>query len=375
MDPWVNKEHAAVRRTAREFAENELEPIALEWERRGEFPEFVFEQLVEQDMRGFRVPVELGGNDMDKLAHVLVVEEFSKVWPSAGFELNEPVIRHIRLTGSAEQRERYLPELCAGALGATAYSEPDHGSDLAAIETTADRTDEGYVLNGTKMWSTGAGDAEYFVVSAKTDPGAGHRGISMFVVEREFDGIHVEPALDLMVHHACRSHEVRFEDCVVPADNLLGEENRGFYQAMEYLAESRLQAAVRALGIAAGAFDDAVAYAQDREAFGQPIGEFQAIRHKLAEMAMKIQAARHLVYHAAWLCDREESFSHEAALAKLFASRTAREVSNQAVQIHGAYGVANDFPVSMFYRDAKATEIYDGTNEIQKNIIASTILD
>lgn len=375
MPVSLDATHRAVRRTAREFAENELEPIALEYEKAGEFPEEILEEIVEMDMRGFRVPEAYGGNGMDKLAHVIVVEEFSKVWPSAGFELNEPVIRNLRLAADDDQKDRYLRDLCEGMIGAAAFSEPDHGSDLAAIETTAEREGDGYVLEGTKTWCTSAGLADLIMVCAKTDPGAGHRGISMFLVETDREGIEVEPPIDFMMHRASNSHTVRLEDCFVPAANLLGEENRGFYQAMEYLAESRIQAAARALGIAAGAYEAALAYAQEREAFDQPVSEFQSIRHKLAEMDTTVEAARHLVYRSAERCDAGESFGTAAARAKLFASRIAREVASEAVQIHGAYGLTNDFAVSMFYRDAKATEIYDGTSEIQRNIIADEILE
>lgn len=375
MPVSLSDEHRAVRRTARRFAENELEPIALEWERRGEFPESVLEEIVDLNMRGFRVSEAYGGNEMDKLSHVLVVEEFSKVWPSAGFELNEPVIRNVRLAANEDQKECYLPDLCNGMIGAAAFSEPDHGSDFGAIETTAERENDGYVLNGTKTWCTSAGLADVIMVCAKTDPDADHRGISMFLIDTDTDGIEVEPRIDFMVHRASSSHTIRLSDCYVPAEDLLGEKNRGFYQAMEYLAESRIQAAARALGIAAGAYAEALSYAQEREAFDRAISEFQSIQHKLADMETKVEAARHLVYRSAELCDAGEDFGTAAAKAKLFASRVAREVANEAVQIHGANGLTNDYAVSMFYRDAKATEIYDGTSEIQRNIVADAILD
>jgi len=304
----VDSEHQAVRQTARDFAESELRPIALEWESKREFPDSILQSFSELDMRGFRVDPEYGGNGMEMLAHVIVVEEFSKVWPSAGFKLSEPLIRAIRAFGSEDQKQEFLPQLTSGpAVDAIALSEPDHGTDFAGIKTTAERIEGGYVLNGTKMWCTNAGDAEYIGVAAKTDPGERRDGISIFVVDADAEGVQVEPALDLFVHRASNSHEVVFDDCFVPEERLLGEENQGFYHMMDGLNDSRIQAAARGLGIAAGAYQEALAYAQEREAFGQQIADFQAIKHKLADMKIKVAAARHLVCTGRRSCGRRKA--------------------------------------------------------------------
>lgn len=375
MDASLGAEHQAVRETARDFAENELRPIVLEWEEKQEFPDHVLESFSDLDMRGFRVDPQYGGNGMDMLAHVIVVEEISKVWPSAGFKLSEPLTRAIRSIGSEEQKREYLPQLTSGrSVDAIALSEPDHGSDFAGIQTTAERVEGGYLLNGTKMWCTNAGDADYIGVAAKTDPEESRDGISVFIVDANTSGVKVEPPLDLFVHRASNSHEVVLNDCFVPEENLLGEENRGFYHMMDGLNDSRIQAAARGLGIAAGAYQEALAYAKDREAFGQPIADFQAIKHKIADMRVRIEAARHLVYDAARKCDDDKPYTLESSMAKVFASEAAREVATEAVQIHGGYGVSNEFLVSVFYRDAKVVEIYDGTNEIQRTIIANEVL-
>lgn len=371
----LDAEHRAVRETARDFAETELRPIVLEWEEKREFPDHVLRSFSDLDMRGFRVDPEYGGNGMDMLAHVIVVEELSKVWPSAGFKLSEPLVRAIRSFGSEAQKRKYLPRLTSDAsVDAIALSEPDHGTDFAGIETTAERVGEGYLLNGTKMWCTNAGDADYIGVAAKTDPDERRDGISIFVVDADTDGVRVEPPLDLFVHRASNTHEIVLNDCFVPEEDLLGEKNRGFYHMMEGLNDSRIQAAARGLGIAAGAYQEGLTYAQEREAFGHPVADFQAIKHKLADMKIDVEAARHLVYEAARKCDNDQSYTLESSIAKVFASETAREVATEAVQIHGGYGVSNEFLVSVFYRDAKVIEIYDGTNEIQRTIIANEVL-
>lgn len=376
MTVEISSEHRAVRQTARQFAENELDPIVDEWEDRGEFPKQVLKDLAKYDMRGVQVPFEYDGGGMDMLSHAIVMEEISKVWPSAGMKLDEGLLRFIRMFGTDEQKERFLPKLCSGEfIDAIALSEPDTGSDLAGLSSTADTVDDGYVLNGNKMWVTGAGAADLVGVLAKTDPGERHRGISIFVVPTETDGFEVQDPEDLMGYRASNTHEVLMKDVFVPEENLLGEENEGFYHTMEMLGENRIAVAARGLGVAAGAYEEAIRYAQDRTQFSQPIAEFQAIRHKIADMAVKVENSRHLVYNAARRCDDGETFDNEASMAKLYTSESAREVSNQAVQIHGGYGYSRDFPVEMFYRDAKGLEIYEGTSEIQRNLIAKAELD
>ncbi|MFB6312009.1 MAG: acyl-CoA dehydrogenase family protein [Salinirussus sp.] len=372
----LEEPYRSVRHTAREVAQEELAPMVDEWEERGEFPKAVLELLADHDMRGAQVSPEYGGGGMDMLSHAVVMEEVSAIWPSAGLKLDEGLLRYLRLFGTEEQKERWLPGLASGDLvDAISLSEPDHGSDLAGIESTAERVDDGYVLSGNKMWVTGAGAADLVAVVVKTDPGERHRGMSVFVVPTDADGFDVQPPEELMGYHASNTHEVVLNDVYVPEDHLIGEENRGFYHTMEMLGENRVAVAARGLGVAAGAYRAAVDYAGEREQFDQPIKEFQAIRHKVADMAVKVENARHLVYNAARRCDADERFETEASMAKLYSSEAAREVANEAVQIHGGYGYTRDFPVEMLYRDAKGLEIYEGTSEVQRNIIADDILD
>lgn len=372
----LDEEKRAVRRMAREFAENELAPMVREWEQKGDFPKAAVEQFADQGMRAITIPTEYGGVGMDLLSKVIVVEEVCKVWPTAGMKLSEPLMDFLHIVGSEEQKERYLPRLTSAEwTGAVAFSEPDHGTDFAGIETTAQRTDGGYVLNGSKMWISNANHADMMAVAAKTDPDARHDGISLFLVERDANGVGVEPPIDMMSHRPSNSHEVILDDCFVPEEQLLGEENAGFDHAVEKLSYSRIQAATRALGIAAGAFDEGLQYSQERTQFGKPISDFQLTKKKLADMAIQTEAARHLVYNAARLEMDGEPWSTEAALAKVFASEVANEIASDAVQIHGAYGITEEFPVEMFYRDAKATEIYDGTSEILRIVIANECLE
>jgi alkylation response protein AidB-like acyl-CoA dehydrogenase len=368
--------YRAVRRTAREVAQEELAPMVEEWEERGEFPKEALEILAEHDMRGAQVAPEYGGGGMDMLSHAIVMEEVSKVWPSAGLKLDEGLLRFLRLFGTEAQKDRWLADLASADLvDAISLSEPDHGSDLAGIESTAERDDDGYVLNGNKMWVTGAGAADLVAVVVKTDPGERHRGISVFVVPTDTEGFDVQPAEDLMGYHASNTHEVVLNDVFVPEENLLGEENRGFYHTMEMLGENRIAVAARGLGVAAGAYDAAVDYAGQREQFDQPIKEFQAIRHKVADMKVKVENSRHLVYNAARRCDEGEPFETEASMAKLYTSEAATEVASDAVQVHGGYGYTRDFPVEMLFRDGKGLEIYEGTSEVQRNIISDDIFD
>jgi alkylation response protein AidB-like acyl-CoA dehydrogenase len=373
----VSQEYEAVRKTARQYAENELEPIYREYNEKGEFPYELIEDMAEVGLRGIMVPVEYGGVGMDMLSHAIVMEEISAVWPSAGIKMDEGLMRYLRLFGTEEQKERYLPKLCSGEyVDAIALSEPDYGSDFAGIETTAERDGDEYVLNGSKMWVTNAGKSDLMVVTAKTDPSERHRGISLFLIETQrTDGCTVEPGIDMMGFDASESHEVVLDDCRVPEENLLGEENKGFYHTMKMLEENRIAVAARGLGIAVGAYDASKKYITEREQFGRKIGEFQAIQHKIADMAVQIENSKHLVYNAARLCDDGEPFDTEASMAKLYASEAAHDVASEAVQIHGGYGYTREFPVQMFFRDAKGIEIYEGTSEIQRNVISKNVME
>jgi alkylation response protein AidB-like acyl-CoA dehydrogenase len=376
MTVSLSGEYRAVQQTARDFARNELAPMVDEWEERGEFPKEALKGLAEYDMRGAQVPVEYGGGGMDMLSHAIVMEEVSAVWPSAGMKLDEGLLRFIRMFGTDEQKERWLPKLCSAEwLDAIALSEPGNGSDLAGITSTAEKVEDGYVLSGNKMWVTGAGAADLVAVAVKTDPGERHHGMSIFVVPTDSEGFEVQEPEDLMGYDASNTHEVLLKDVFVPEENLIGEENEGFFHTMEMLGENRIAVAARGLGVAAGAYEAAKKYVGERDQFGQKIKEFQAIQHKIADMAVKVENSRHLVYNAARRCDEGEEFETEASMAKLYTSESAREVANDAVQVHGGYGYSSDFPVEMFYRDAKGLEIYEGTSEIQRNIIAGQVLD
>lgn len=376
MAQQLDEVHTAVRKTAGEFAENELEPIRAEWQRKRKFPRHVLSDMAEYDLRGIMAPEEYGGPGMGMLGHAVAVEEISRVWPSVGIKMDEPLVRFLRLVGTDEQKETYLPPWCAGDIvGALALSEPGHGSDFAGIETTAEEHEDGYLLNGAKTWVTNAGIADVIIITAKTEPSERHAGITMFVVDPDVEGLEVSDPIDFIGYDASHSHEIVLNDCFVPAEDILGELNRGFYHTMEMLAENRVSVAARALGIAVGAYEEAVRYANDREAFDQKIKEFQAIRHHIADMKVKVENSRHQVYHAARLCDDGEPFDLEASTAKLYAAESAHEVASQALNIHGANGYTRDYPVQMFYRDAKGVEIYEGTSEIQRNIIADDILD
>lgn len=372
----VSQEYKAVRKTARDFAENELKPIYREWNEKGEFPYEVIEDMADVGLRGIMVPPEYGGSGMDMLSHAIAMEEISAVWPSAGIKMDEGLLRYLRMFGTKEQKEEYLPKLCSGEyVDAIALSEPDHGSDFAGIETTAERDVDGYVLNGSKMWVTNAAASDVMVVTAKTDPREGHRGISLFLVEPGMDGCTVEPGIDMMGFDASESHEVVLRDCFVPEENLIGEENKGFYHTMKMLEENRVSVAARALGVAEGAYREARSYIDEREQFGQKISEFQAIQHKIADMAVQVENSRHLVYNAAKLCIEGDNFDTEASMAKLYASQAAHDIASEAVQVHGGYGYTKEYPVQMFFRDAKGIEIYEGTSEIQKNIISKSVLN
>jgi acyl-CoA dehydrogenase len=279
--------------------------------------------------------------------------------------------------GTEEQKEEFLEPLALGEdIGAFALSEPGAGSDVPAMDTTAQRNDDGYYINGGKLWISNGSVAETVVVFAKTDPDAGNRGISSFVVRPEDDdGFIVEGTEDKLGDKGCPTAELRFDDCFVPEERRLGEEGDGFVQALKTLNGGRITIAARSVGIAQAALDAALRYSQDREQFGQPISGFQAIQHKLADMDTKTRAARLLMHSAADRKIRGERYIKEAAQAKLFASEVSREVANEGIQIHGGYGYTKDFPAERFYRDAKLNEIYEGTSEILRNTIANDLLD
>ncbi len=378
MDFKLSEEHELFRRTAREFAQKELEPRAKEFEDKHEIPKDVLQKLGELGYLGLAVPEAYGGVGADALSYAIVMEELSKACASTSTVVtvqNTLVEFPIVEFGTEAQKRKYLPKLATGEwFGAFALTEPDSGSDAAGMKTTARREGDVYVLNGSKRFITNAAFARLFVVFALTAPEAGNRGVSCFLVERDTPGFTVGREEDKMGIRGTSTCELFFEDCRVPAENLLGEENKGFKIAMLTLDAGRIGIAAQALGIAEAAFDEALKYAQERTAFGQPLAAFQAIQFKLADMKAQIEAARWLVYHAAWKKDQGEDYILESSLAKLYASEVASRVADEAVQIHGGYGYIRDYKVERLYRDARITRIYEGTSEIQKLIIARQLL-
>ncbi len=378
MDFKLSEEHELFRRTAREFAQKELEPRAKEFEDKHEVSPEILQKLGELGYLGLAVPEEYGGVGADALSYVIVMEELSKACASTSTAVsvqNSLVEFPIVEFGTEEQKRRYLPKLATGEwFGAFGLTEPEAGSDAAGMKTTAVRDGDFYVLNGTKRFITNAAFAQVFIVFALTDPAAGNKGVSCFIVERGTPGFTVGSEEDKMGIRGTSTCELFFEDCRVPAENLLGEENKGFKIAMLTLDAGRIGIAAQALGIAEAALEESVKYAQERIAFGKPLAAFQAIQFKLADMKAQIEAARWLVYHAAWKKDQGEDYILESSLAKLYAAEIASKVADEAVQIHGGYGYIRDYKVERLYRDARITRIYEGTSEIQKLIIARQLL-
>ena len=380
MDFTPTPEQAQIRETVAEFVDEEVVPRAGEIDETDEVPWDLLEAMADLDLMGMPIPEEYGGAGLDYHAYASALEEISR--GSGG--LGTIVAAHISLAcnmiyeyGDEAQKAEYLTPLAAGSeIGAFGLSEPGAGSDVPAMETVAERDGEGYVVNGGKLWISNGSIAETVVLFAKTDPDAGRQGISSFVVRPEDDeGFVVEGTEHKLGDKGCPTAELRFDDIYLPVSRRLGNEGDGLRQALETLNGGRITIAARGVGIAQAALDAATEYAGDREQFGQPIGEFQAIGHKLADMDTKTSAARLLMHRAADLKMDGESFVKEAAQAKLYASEVSREVANDGIQIHGGYGYVTDFPVERFYRDAKLNEIYEGTSEILRNTIADRLLD
>ncbi|MFB6087471.1 MAG: acyl-CoA dehydrogenase family protein [Haloarculaceae archaeon] len=395
MDFTLSQEQRQIRDLVADFVDAEVVPRAAEIDETDEFPADLVDQLGELGFMGGPFPEEYGGADLDYHSYAITVEEISR--GSGG--LGTVVAAHVSLAGNmlyefgdGGQKEQFLRPLAEGEdIGAFALSEPGAGSDVPAMETTAEPVaadgtpvegsaaggdPDAYVIDGGKLWISNGSVADTVIVFAKTDPEADGGGISSFVVRPEEDaGFHVEGTEHKLGDKGCPTAELRFDEMEIPAERRLGDEGAGFVQALKTLNGGRITIAARSIGLARAALSDALAYAQDREQFDQPIGEFQAIQHKLADMDTKIQAARWLMHAAADRKMRGERFVKEAAQAKLYASEIAREVTNEAIQIHGGYGYTKDFPVERYYRDAKLNEIYEGTSEVLRNTIADQLLD
>ncbi len=372
------EEHQMIRQTAREFAQKEIAPIAAQFDESGEFPFATIQKMGEMGFMGIEVPEEYGGAGMDTLAYVLALEEICKADAAHGtiMSVNNSLFCYGLLRfGSEYIKQTYLKPVASGkAIGAYSLTEPMSGSDAGNMRTRAVREGDHYLLNGRKSWVTSAPVADYVVVFAMTEPEKRHRGITAFVVEAHQPGFILgkkEPKLGI---RASATSEILFEDYRVPLENRLGEEGEGFKIAMAVLDAGRIGIAAQALGIAEAAYEASLNYAREREAFGQKIGEFQGISFKLADMKTRIEASRLLTYHAALAKERSkesgERFTLEASMAKLFASETAMFVTHAAVQIHGGMGYSRELPVERYFRDAKITEIYEGTSEIQRLVIA-----
>jgi len=378
MDLNLTEEQKLIQEKAREFASKELEPIASKLDELGKPPIEQFRKLGELGFLGLMVPEEYGGSKADTVSYVLVIEELSRVCASTGIMVaiqNSLVCQPIALFGTEEQKRRYLPDLASGkAIGAFALTEPEAGSDAASIRTRAVRDGDYYVISGLKHFITNGSIADVVIVFATVDPSLRHKGITAFIVEKGTPGFKPGREENKMGIRATNTSELIFEECRVPASNRLGQEGEGFKIALMMLDSGRIGVAAQAVGIARRAYEEALKYAKSRQQFGQPIAQFQAIQWMLVDMATRIEAARLLTIKAALKKDSGERYTKEAAMAKLFASEMAVWVTDRAIQIHGGYGYMKEYVVERLYRDAKITEIYEGTNEIQRLVIANQIL-
>jgi alkylation response protein AidB-like acyl-CoA dehydrogenase len=370
--------HEEVRRTAHSFANDIVKPTAVERDKTGEFPHEIIKQLGELGFMGMMVSPDWGGAGFDAVSYVVAMEEISKVDASVGVVMsvnNSLVCWAIEKYGTDAQKEKFLRPLASGqVIGAFCLSEPEAGSDATSQNTTATREGDDWLINGMKNWITNGTTSTYYLVLAQTDREKGYKGISCFIVEKGMAGFTQGLKEDKLGIRSSDTCSLSFDNVRVPAENMLGEQGRGFNIAMEVLNGGRIGIAAQALGIAQGAFEAAVAYSKERKAFGKPIADLQAIQFKLAQMSVKIEAARLLTLKAATLKDNHERFVKEAAEAKLFASTTAVQVALEAIQVHGGYGYVREYLVERFLRDAKITEIYEGTSEIQHIVIAREVL-
>lgn len=378
MQFQLSEEHEMLRKMVRDFAKNEIEPSAAERDEEERFDRSHFEMMGELGLTGIPWPEEYGGAGMDYLSYVIAVEELSRVCASTGVTLSA----HTSLAGwpifkfgNEEQKQKFLRPMAEGKkMGAYGLTEAGSGSDSAGMRTTAKLDGDHYVINGSKIFITNAGEAEIYVVFAQTNPELKHKGITAFIVEKGTPGFSFGKKEKKLGIRSSPTLEIIFEDCRVPVENRLGEEGQGFKIAMQTLDGGRNGIAAQAVGIAQGALDAATAYAKERVQFGKPIGMQQGIGFKLADMATKVEASRLLTYQAAWRESVGLPYGKESAMSKLFAGDTAMEVTTEAVQVFGGYGYTKDYPVERYMRDAKITQIYEGTNEIQRLVISKMLL-
>ena len=379
MDFALTQDQKMVRDMVREFATKEIEPIAAEIDESREFPTATLKKMAGLGLMGVVIPEKYGGAGMDFTTLAIICEEISRVCASHGVitAVNNSLCAYpIHHFGNEEQRKKYLPDLCSGAkFGAIGITEPNAGSDPAAMETTAVLKGDHYVLNGTKAWITNGQAAATFIVFAYTDPAQRHKGMSAFLIEKDMKGFSVGKHENLMGIRATGNCELVMDECVVPKENLLGKEGDGFKILMHTLDTSRIDIGAQGVGISQGALDASLKYSKERKQFGQAICEFEMIQDMLAQMSALTDAARLLTYRAAWMKDSGvERYTREAAIAKYYAAETVVAVTRMAVQIHGGNGYSKDYPVERMYRDAKIVEIYEGTSQVQKIVIARSAL-
>jgi acyl-CoA dehydrogenase len=376
MNLKFTEEQNMMRKMIRDFANSEIAPFVEKMEK-GEFPREILRKMGELGLMGIPVPSEYGGAEMDFISYIIAIHEISKVSATVGVILSvhtSVVTNPILYFGNAEQKEKYVPKLASGEyLGSFCLTEPSAGSDAGSLKTKAVKKEDGYVINGSKVFITNGGEADLYIVFASTNPEAGSRGISAFIVDKDTPGLIIGKDEKKMGLHGSRTVQLTFEDMRVPSESLLGEEGQGLKIALANLDNGRIGIAAQALGIAEAALEASVDYAKQRQQFGKPIALQQGVGFKLADMATNIEAAKLLIYRAADLKELGLKCGMEASMAKLLASRTAVEVTSEAIQVFGGYGYTEDYPVERYFRDAKVTEIYEGTSEIQKMVISKQL--
>lgn len=378
MNFQLNEEHLMIQKAARDFAQDVLKQGVIERDEHQKFPEKEVKEMGQLGFLGMMVDPKYGGGGMDTISYVLAMEEISKVDASASVVMsvnNSLVCWGLEAFGTEEQKQKYLAPLAKGEkIGAFCLSEPEAGSDATSQRTTAVDMGDHYLLNGTKNWITNGGSASIYLVIAQTYPEKGHRGINVLIVEKGMPGFEVGPKENKMGIRGSDTHSLMFTDVKVPKENRIGEDGFGFKFAMKTLAGGRIGIAAQALGIASGAYELALDYSKERKAFGKSISQHQAIQFKLADMATEIEAARLLCFKAAWMKDNQMDYSTASAMAKVYASRVAMWVTTEAVQVHGGYGYVKEYHVERLMRDAKITQIYEGTSEVQKIVISRAVL-
>ena len=374
----LSEEHLMIQKSARDFAQQELLPGVIERDENQKFPTEEIKKMGQMGFMGMMNSTKYGGGGMDTISYILAMEEISKIDASASVIMsvnNSLVCWGIEKYGTEEQKQKYLPKLTSGEqIGAFCLSEPEAGSDATSQKTTAQETSEHYILNGTKNWITNGNSASVYLVIAQSDPEKKHKGINAFIVERNWDGISIGPKENKLGIRGSDTHSVMFTDVKVPKKNRIGDDGFGFKFAMQTLSGGRIGIAAQALGIASGAYELCLEYSKQRKAFGKPICQHQSVAFKLANMATDIETSRLLCLKAAWEKDNNLDYSLSGAMAKLFCAEKAMKITTEAVQIHGGYGYVKEYHVERLMRDAKITQIYEGTSEIQKIVISRSIL-